>query len=366
MIDFDEFRIMTDGFIKKLDTSIGYVIKEKEETKLDYDLIEKLTGLVVKSSHYIGNQRFYLTPQFTQEQLIRYALRFYKSFGGKIYERALKTLLQIYPNIKLNVYDKELSKNSKRKNEFGHLEFTPFGRCASSYGNVTITVPLITDYNHKGNKKYSIASLYTLVHEIAHSLDIDYEGERDEILGKKIKNTRTVFSECTSIAFEYLLSQYLLSHTDINRNTIRESSIVINNSTRKDAVIVFSELLLAKEKEISGEINLNLIKKAMQEHHLTIQDVRSIAYNITQSPFPAFYQARYAIGRLVAPSIIKAYNNKGVQALEQYLNEITKGNLNAAASALNIDIRTDGMAKLVENMVEFESSIKENENSTER
>jgi len=362
MIDFSEFKILDDKTLKKLNEAIEEVLKEKHETKLDYDLIERLVSLVLSESHFIENLMIPSVPQFTQEQLVGYAIKFYQSFGGEIYKKALNTVLQLYPNIKLNIYDRKNPKILNRKNEFGHFEYTPAGQCCSTYGNVTLTVPLKKDYEEKNSSnRYSIDSLYTLVHEIAHSLDVDYEGERETILGKSLDDTRDYFCECTSIAFEYLLSQFLLDYSDIPKDAIQEHSILINNSTRRDAITVYAKLILAKEKEKSGKIDYRFVEKSMKEHHLFKCDIRDAAYSVIDSHFPAFYQARYAIGRLFAPTIVKAYNNKGPEAIERYLNEIKKGNVKNAASVLDIDIKSDGIAKLIKNMLDYESYISSKE-----
>ena len=49
MVDFDEFIVMREETLEELNIAIEKVIEEKESMGLDYDLLEKVLGTMIKS-----------------------------------------------------------------------------------------------------------------------------------------------------------------------------------------------------------------------------------------------------------------------------------------------------------------------------
>lgn len=49
MIDFDKFVVMRENFLEELNRAIDKVIAEKKSMNLDYDLMEKALGLMLRN-----------------------------------------------------------------------------------------------------------------------------------------------------------------------------------------------------------------------------------------------------------------------------------------------------------------------------
>lgn len=112
-------------------------------------------------------------------------------------------------------------------------------------------------------------------------------------------------------------------------------------------------MLLAREKKERGEITLDFIEKLMRDYNLSIQDVRYIASSIINSPKDMLMQNRYAIGGLLAPTIIKIYKTKGVEAIKGYLEEAKKCDLESALNQLGVQLNDEGINEVIKNFQEY-------------
>ena len=74
----------------------------------------------------------------------------------------------------------------------------------------------------------------------------------------------------------------------------------------------------------------------------------------------ALYRNRYAIGGLIAPTIIKAYEHDkqhGTQKLKAYLKAVYDDNFEGALHALGIEPNEQGIAILIKNMKARDAKI---------
>ena len=102
--------------------------------------------------------------------------------------------------------------------------------------------------------------------EIAHLFDFDLEKgmpDKEELEGKrserKTRIARELLGEATTIAFENMLSEYLIEKGIYPKQTIQRIDNARMNSNLNDARLVYAKLVLAKEKSKNGEITLEFV-----------------------------------------------------------------------------------------------------------
>ena len=147
-----------------------------------------------------------------------------------------------------------------------------------------------------------------------------------------------------------MLTEYLLKNTQISGNSIFQ---IVNrriDNSYYAAQMTYFELLLAKEKTLNREITNDFIEKNMRNLGLTVQEMRNIAVSIIDSPENVFYVNRYALGGLIAPTILRAYRKNGPEAIKTYLEEVRNNNLGAALGAIGIEISEEGINELIVNV----------------
>lgn len=93
MVDFDEFIVMREETLEELNIAIEKVIEEKESMNLDYDLLEKVLGTMIKSvrSEEVGPISV-VTP-IKKEEMLQVTLDFFKSIDSELYIKAINTLI---------------------------------------------------------------------------------------------------------------------------------------------------------------------------------------------------------------------------------------------------------------------------------
>lgn len=86
-----------------------------------------------------------------------------------------------------------------------------------------------------------------------------------------------------------------------------------------------------------------------------------MANDIIHDPRDMLFEKRYALGRLIAPAIIKKYKEEGISALKKYLEESKNQNFEGAMKALGIELNEQGINQLVANVKEQMSRMNINE-----
>lgn len=369
MVDFDEFVVMRENFLRELNIAVDRVIKEKESMKLEYDLIEKSLGVMIRNVKKLEvNPISALTP-IKKENMIKITLDFFKSIDPEFHKKAINTILQQNENIKMNIYNIHEVKDFSKEDELGLLKYTHNGNVECRGGFARVNVPTRRELDSEEEKILSkdecaLEDLYTIVHETTHLFDLDLEKDktdREQLRGggekRKERTTRELLGEATTIAFEGLLSEYLLNNTNISKYAIQEMDILKLNSYLQDARMVYSKLLLAKEKGKNGEITLEFVEKLMRDNGFSTQDIRRMANDIIHNPHGMLYQKRYALGTLISPTIIKKYKEEGPIALKEYLEEAKNENFEGALKVLGIEINDQGLNQLIKNLREHVANL---------
>jgi len=78
MVDFDEFIVMREDFLKELNMAIDKVIEEKKSMDLDYDLMEKALGTMIRNVKNIEIGEVTILTPIKKEDMIKITLDFFK------------------------------------------------------------------------------------------------------------------------------------------------------------------------------------------------------------------------------------------------------------------------------------------------
>lgn len=369
MVDFDEFVVMREKFLNKLNTAIDKVIEEKDAMDLDYDFIEKSLGAMIRNVKNIEVGKITVLTPIAKEEMLKVTLDFFESIDPELHKKAVDTILQQTENIKMRIYNIHKIKDFKKRDENGVLEYTEKGSVYSSNGYATVHVPTKRELepeeeNILDKNSCTLEDLYAMVHEISHLFDLDLElgkPDKEELSGgrdkRKTRITRELLGEATAISFEGMLSEYLLKNEIYSKGAIQEIANLSMNSYLNDARLVYAKLLLAREKERNGEIKAEYVEKFMRDNGFTTQYIRRMASNIINDPRDMLFEKRYAFGGLIAPTIIKKYKEEGEEPLKRYLHEAKKENFEGAMEAIGIELNEQGLNQLIINMREQVSSI---------
>lgn len=374
MINFDNFVIMREGFLQKLNNAIDRTIEEKKELTLDYDLLEHVLGKTLQNQKSGDTDRITKVVTMKQEEMLGIALSFFESIDPEIYKKALAIMLQQNDNVTMNIYDVHQVKNFSKLDEFGMMENTEEGSFQyTTIGHARINIPTRSELGIKETKllnegECTLEDLYTVVHETAHMLDLDLEknaDKREEILNGDTKSkrifTRELLGESTAIAFEGLLTEYLLNNTKIPKEAIKQIDNNRINGSTYAARLVYMKLILANQKSKEGKITIEYIESLMRNNNFSTQFIRRMAIDIINDPRTILYEKRYALAGIISPTIVATYKQKGVGALKEYLQAAKDDNFLKALNSLGIEFNEQGLNKLIQNMRIQDSKLNEEE-----
>lgn len=171
---------MNREFIEQLNRTIDRVIDEKKTMNLNYDLLEKTLGLMLRSNINARYSPIQTITPLKKEEILKITLDFFKFIDIEFYNKARDVILQKNKNIKMNVYDINNIKDFSQRDENGLLQYTPEGNVESYNGNTKVNIPTRRAFNYKGediedNNACTLNDLYTIVHEISHLFDLDMD-----------------------------------------------------------------------------------------------------------------------------------------------------------------------------------------------
>ena len=124
--------------------------------------------------------------------------------------------------------------------------------------------------------------------------------------------------------------------------------------------------MIYKEKEKNGQITEGFLEKIMRNENLSIKGIRKIVKAIINDNVKVWYQERYAIAKLIAPSIFKKYEEGNISAIKEYLKSTQEGNLKNALLAIGIENNKDGIEILFKNLQEEEMLSREQKEKMEK
>lgn len=375
MINFDDNVVMKEKFLEELNIAIDKVIKEKQQMGLDYDLLENVLKNMLRAIPIRRNSKIEKIVPMRKEEMLKVTLDFFRSIDEEFYKKAVSLILQQHKNIKMKIYNSHKIKDFDKKDEIGVYEYTRLGSVQTDIGEARINIPTQTELSPNerilDDDAVTLKDLYIAVHEISHMFDLNIEAslpQKDEITSEKVNwkgsITRELLGESTAHAFEIMLTDYLIKNNLYSKDAIIQIDNQRINSALMDAKLVYTKLLLAREKEKNGKITLENVERLMQENNMSVQGVRGLARQIIDDPRDMLFEKRYAIAGLVAPTIAEIYNDdneQGVKVIKEYLKESKEDNLENVLKILKIEIDENGIGKLIKNMRKQDEKINESE-----
>lgn len=310
---------------------------------------------MVRNSRYINSGKIRTIVPVKKRDILTITLDFFKSIDIDFYKKAIDTILHKDKNIDMNIYNFHDVKNFNERNNNNFVEYTDDGSVQHENGLAQVNIPTKRSLYSKEEKVLDkdtcvLEDLYAVVHEISHLFDLNLEAQRS------IKNatmtkyyTRQFTAEATTIAFEGLLSEYLLKNNLFSKEGIQQIQKKRVNDTIRDTIGAYTKLLLSKEKSKYGTITLDFIEEFMKNNNLSPQTINKIIYDVIYTKREVLLQNKYAMGGLIAPTIIKTYKEKGVGALKQYLEHTKNGDLKNALKTIGIETNIQGIYTLNKN-----------------
>lgn len=313
MINFSDFVLIDEPTLKNLNSKIDEVIAEKNSMPIDYNLLETVLGVMLKHSRYRETTSFPTVVQIKKDEMLGLTLDFFKSIDERLYQEAVNTIIKKHNNIKVNIYNIHDIKDFTKENEFGMLDYDRGGSVQSSRGKATVRVPTKVELSAEESNlidkdSCTLEDLYTLVHEISHLFDLNMSQNSEDIIkgkGKKRSVTRELLGESTAIAFEGMLTEYLLKNTNYPKQKIRDIMKIRTNSSFFDARNSYAKLILAKEKSKNGTITKEYIEDFVRKNNFSPGFAKNMIQEIIRKPMGIQFIKRYALAKLISPTIIR-------------------------------------------------------------
>lgn len=374
MRKLDELIVLDEYFLGKLNRAIGKTVQEKEEFDIDYDLLEKVLEAEIKNKRFRRTGPINKVVPIKKEELLAVALNFFESIDDEFYGKARDVILGQLKRIKMNMYLLHDMRDFSAKDEHGIREYTRDASVQTDRGFSVVHIPLQERVKSQEanvilkKDEGTLGDLYTIVHEISHLFDLrqaDTIPSKEEIaqgrnFAPRKSVTRELLGEATAIAFEGLLTDYLLKKGLYPESAVRDIENTRANNSLADARIVYTKLMLAKQKVRNGNITNEYIEEMMKQNDMSVYDARDLARKIVQDNRKTMYRNRYAVGGLVAPTIIKAYERdkeNGTQSLKEYLKAVYDDNFEGALRAIGIEPNAQGINTLAKNMKARDAKI---------
>ena len=304
-----------------------------------------------------------------KDKIISITLQFFKSVNPDLYNHVKSIIFNQNKKIKLNIYDAQNITDFKQTDlEFKDMEKYNYEPLNNYKNNKDIIyIPLRRDSNISRSIKKdegTLDDLFIIVHEIAHSFDINLEFGPNEERDKKIYKFGNILTETTAISFERMLADYLVENNLFKKDDMEQIlKRRLNNSSNK-AIFVYAQLFLSRKKEENGEITKKDIQELIKEFDSNIQSIKKLGISIINDAGKEMLSnSRYAIAGILSPTIEKIYKEKEFGKIQGYLKESKNGNFKDAFYAIGITLDDEGLNKLKENIenqrYEFESQLEE-------
>lgn len=364
--------LMDDKFLGQLNDAVDKVVEDKKYLPIDYDFLEKILAEAHKNPLWKKQPNITKVVQIKKEEMLAVMLDFFKSIDDEFYEKAIKIMLGQYDTIKTRIYNVHQVGDFHELDEDGILKYETEPMVYHHKEKSIVYIPQQNDFSTKESKVLDkdaavLEDLYSIVHEISHLFDLNMEFSKEQLIeGKDLKRkksvTRELFCEATTIAFEGLLTNYLLSKKLYSEEAIKDIVNKRTQGTYRSVRTAYQKFILAREKEKSGEITIKYLEEVMKEQNLSVQDIRRAARNVIDTNTSALITNRYAIGGLVAPTIIKVYeDNKedGAQVLKAYLRAVHDDDFQEVLKVLGISKDEAGISTLIKNMKARDAKINE-------
>ena len=356
-----------EDFLSKLNRIISYDKEEKINGIMDFDALEKLYISILRGKFHLKERRTSVVA-LKREKMISIALDFFKSIDKEFYQKARKVILNVDERTNLEIVN---ANNENRKNR-GHVR--------TFKGKSEVYVPTQIELSKNIALKddmCTLEDLYTLVHEIAHLLDLNYKDSiptEEDILSKKsekfnYKNsfTRELFAESTAISFETLLMEYLMRETDYPNLLISQSYVRRVNDFYDMTASLYGRLQLIKIQEKKNYIDNNDLVNIAQKYNISSNYLKFILRKIiSDSNVSLTYRNRYVFAGAISPTIVKKYHEEGSNGLKDYLEAVREDKEDEALEILGIDMNNDGIKQVLKNVIDQDIHMLKNTDKKEK
>lgn len=297
---------------------------------IDYDFLEEASRIMINRINMVKEKHIVPVILFTREKAMSIVLSFFASLGNKKwYEQVKNILMGQNKNIGINIFNSEDIDFSKKDengfdiySDYSSLQYKEMGPKALVKILLKEEFEDVSEVIEKD--KFTLEDLYSIVHEISHTFDLDGE--------EKNREARILFAEVTPYCFEGMLGDYLMCNNVINERVMAKMMQARYKNSFRHARTVWSKINLVRLKEKEGIINKDNIKKMLEENDICNPFyVRAMLTDILDANPKIDFQARYEIAELTLHQYMKAYkrDKKGaIERLGKYCEEIKVGNLN--------------------------------------
>lgn len=350
-----ELAISNDTLFK-LNKNIKRTIKEKKESNIDFDFLERVYGMILRNKSYLREGKIKCIISIKKTEMVKIALDFFESINQKLYEKARDVILNIDERASIDIVNVNINGMKGRE-----------GNVRTVMGKSRVYVPTQIELSSKEaleSEMCTIEDLYTLVHEISHLFDLNFEDSlpnREELIGQEKNNnkkiTRELFGESTAISFEHLLTEYLMRETDYSNEAIKQSYNRRMNDLYDMTSSIYCRLLLVKESEKSGEITQDMLKTFIKNNGLSISYFRHMVDKIIRDSHSLTYRNRYVVAGAISPTIVERYHKHGIETLDKYLDAVKNDDLKEVLSVLDISLDNKGIKQVIGNLLQQDANI---------
>lgn len=373
-MDLKELMIVSEQELEELNKSIDRINQEKSRINFNRNILESLIGRIEKVISYREESEISTITPIRYSEMLKFVMDFYKSIDEEIYQKVEKYVFQQEKGVNLYIYNPYKIDKEKLDSKTG-IEYS--GVTIEGYDWCEIHIPLTQQVNFLRNKKNieldniipeaTLHDAYVMVHEIGHVLDFNIDQMR---LGKANEGkkgvTRQLLTESTALAFEKMFSKYLLKNKTFSKEIVQAIDSIRENLIREDCCATYYKLMLYKEKEKNGQITEEFLEKVMRDNNLSKGELKKIIRAVINDKNKVWYQERYAIAKLIAPSIAKKYEEGDILAIKKYLQSTQEGNLKDALLAIGIENNKEGIEILFKNLQEEEMLSREQDEKIEK
>lgn len=363
----DIWNMINDKTLDALNCAADRIMEERFRIIIDHNLLKALLeGYLTLNRKVINSPSNIVANHITKEEMIKVMLDFFSSLDKDFYNQAVQVILGQNEKIKAHIYNRNHIKNYGEKDENNIYKYTNEGSVISKNGFSVVHVPT------EDSKFYSIEDLYTIVHEISHLFDLASNDtvpdmkratENDERCYKR-NNARYLLAETTAIAFEGILTDYLIHNNTYSGSEIKQNAIRRIRGSYYTAETIYAQLLLAEGKEKNGKITQAWIKEVAKGNNLSPQYVKNLINRILAVQKDFQYITKYAIAGLLSPTIVERYKKDKdgtIILIKNYLQCIKNDDIQGALETFDIEFDEDGIMRLSQNARIQEDSFREEE-----
>ena len=358
--------------LDKLNRIASRIILEEEKYPLDFELQLNMFKKMI-TTNPINDSNNGIELLLSREEVLKRVLKFYKTVDIEYYSVALDFLLQLKKNKSLEIFF--CRKGNLSRLEQSSVERKGYHMHDYIFDETEIYIPTRLNEKRKEMEIYNkntdiINDSITIVHEIAHALDVnkieglfsiladinenpEFIAKKHEEIGKKVSannRARNIFAETTAITFEKLYMQYLMENTNYPKSNISNIAVRRFNNSLYNADECYDNLRIAKIKKENGAIRNDDIILLMEEYGESREKIEKRIERIIREKGQINEAKKYAIAGLFAPTIVFQYQTNGANVLKQYIAAVKNNSVDQIFNLLQIPKNQEGINTLFVNM----------------